>query len=199
MDLLKSYLVSNKRSLLTYIGICLFFNTLNFIFFRDNIDAPVDLIFTVVYISIAPSPVAFLILLNSDILTANNRTPLMLINLLVPFLISFVFAMIYWIIEMQEYATLAEISLINGFSFPLVFLSTIVILLVKCYSFSISKLLLLGVVVFLVYSFTLEGIYVFEKQLEYSIYTIIGNILFFFVIPFGYMMFLIRRLDTISD
>ena len=86
---------------------------------------------------------------------------------------------------MQNSATLSEILLVQGFSFPIMFLSVIVVLLFKCYKIRISKLLQIGVVVFVVYYISLFGFGVFENKefserfllkrtsLEQNIYTLL--------------------------
>lgn len=73
MELLKRYVDSNKKNLLIYIGVCLFFYVVNYAFYRENVDAPVDLIFTVIYIFVAPGLMIFFTLFFSNMLLNNNK------------------------------------------------------------------------------------------------------------------------------
>jgi len=195
MNLLKTYLDSNRKNLLIYVGMCLLFYILNFAFFRNSIDAPIDLIFAIIFTVAAPGLIVFLILLTNDSITKNNKYEFIAINLMFPFLISFVFLMIYWVIEMQNDATFGQILFVSGAAFPLMILAVIMILLFRHYSVALIKFLVIAVLIFVVYYFVSSGFSIIEKQIENSLYTIIGNIVLFIVIPFGYMIELIRRLD----
>lgn len=196
MDLLEKYLESNKKNLLIYIGVCLLFYVVNYLFFRNNIDAPADLIFTVLYISVAPAVIVLFTFLKGEISFSNNRFVYVCITLLIPFLISVVFAMIYWVIEMQDSARIIEIIGIQLVSLPLMVVVVIVVLLFQIYNTSIYKVLLIGITVFIVYYFIQLGLSKLEMTIEDSIYTTIGLVILYIVIPFGFIIYLVRRIDT---
>jgi hypothetical protein len=182
---------------LVYIGICLIFYISNFYFYRNSIDAPVDLIFTIVYIFVASGTFVLYSLIKNDIFTKNNKVALVFTYLFVPFALSIVFAITYWIIAMQDSATLGQFMLVNIASFPLMFLAVIIVLLIQHYENSITKIFVVGVVIFIVYYFAIFGLGTFEKLVETSIFTNIGYVGLFIFIPFTYMIYLIRRLDNI--
>jgi hypothetical protein len=195
MDLLKKYIISNIKFLSNYIGFTVLFFIVNFLFFRNQLDAPVDLIFTVFYIFVAPATILLYIFLKDELSMINNRYIYFFINILIPFLITLVLTMIYWVIEMQNSANLSQILMINTFSLPLMFLVIIGVILLKIRTISIFKILTIGLFIFVVYLFVLSGLSRLEMIIEDSIYTNIGYTLLFIVIPFGYMIYLIKRIE----
>jgi len=196
MDVLLNYLETNRKRLLVYTGFYVLFFVVNYLFFRDNIDAPVDLIFTMVFVAFAPSIIVGINLLRSVVLLEGNKIVTFGIHLIAPFIISFVFTMIYWVVEMQDSATLFEIMIVHFASLPMMFFAVIVVLIWKHTVYNTITLLGKGVVVVIFYWLILLGLGMLENQIEDSVFTNIGYVVLFFIIPFGYMSYLINGLKT---
>lgn len=134
-ELCKNYWEENKIVLGIYAIVTLIFYVINFIFFRNHMDAPVDAIFAFIYIIFTPGIVVLATMYRSYHIFDNNVRyfQIIIVHLLGPIIISAIFILLYglfhnyfneWMMLQAAHGGSVPVGLLGvmlGFEFKYVF------------------------------------------------------------------------------
>ena len=193
MNNLKMFLSDNKAITILYILGTFLFYTLIFIFYRNSIDAPVDLILIMFYNIFIPGIFFFALFYRYFDKTLYNE------NIIKSWLISIVFSLLIPVIFSLTYLLLIQYFqsfhylLLHFISLPMIFLSTIITLEIKT-QFEHIIFKIGGVLIYLVTYYILNILIKYDMS-NISLYI---NILYFFIAPIIIIIILYKKLLLVT-
>ena len=184
------YLIENKKVTQFYIiGISIFY-LLNFLFFRKSVDAPVDVIFSVIFIMFIPGLISFITILRSELVLSSNKDYLkvIMIHCLIPILISVVFALTYELFRIYHMPMIQWI-LLHALAFPVMFIGITLGFEIKSgFENLLRKIIIVFVILLTYYILTMSF-----STYELRHYSFVVNISFIYILPIYLLLFPYRK------
>ena len=189
MNQIKLLIKKNMFYIIFYVILTLLFYTLNFLFFRNNIDAPVDLIFALIFNIFVPG-IFFFVLLYKNIEPYYSKesiittwSSILILSISIPLLFSFIYILLNQQYQYIHYLLLHYISL------PIIFLATITTFEIK----NQFENLIAKIIFILLY---IISYYFLNLILRYntSSLNLYINVIYLFIIPFIIILLGFKRL-----
>lgn len=196
-ELMINYKNENKTILIGYTALLAIFYIINGIFFRTSVDAPVDLIFSAVFIIVIPGLVTFITMMKrGSVFFDSNKeyAATLFVYGITPIIMSVIALLIYQMFRIYDTPILTMIAL-HGISFPMIFVAFIIAFEIYG-SFQFILFKLLGLIVLVAVYFVVMILF---SDYEYYRFTQVVNVIVLFLLPFFMIVFPYRKQNIFSN
>ena len=205
MKEIKQYLNLNRNIFVNFIILIIVYYIISYILALKDADGLAKLIHAIFIISIGHGILTYLSYKRgydyiSEKCAEGNYVSLLYI-ISIPLVVSFFFANIYRLIVIVNdgyFLTYGEFAMMNLLSFPLIFISIIIVILNTTKGYTYIRIFIACIIYIFVYVVLLYIAELIDEQIQVSVFSPSLSIAYWIFLPLGYIVYFFRNLKKVS-